>query len=350
MEQRRRVVAGLAGTAFVLIGIGVAAVVFDAGASGDLGPSLARTGTTTPRPNSPSASASPTLGTARPTGTGIPHGTPSPMASSSAIASSGPSQYPALFVAQGSGFAYETSDGSLISVMPVPGLQVFIERGRAIYRALPSNRYGLADGDYAGEFMPLVTMGQADGSSAETGGIVLSPPVATVLINDKLASIQSQADRWIVALPVDIRAEGKTPVDVSFDQFGLAGYSNTPRVIVRFSGSMPVVEANPSNGGYHVLVEELGVTSWQVIDPVRLALPGGAIDPDHAMNQLLIYGSGAADAQRDVMYDRHAAMGQTMLSASGDVSVSLVNGGAREELGPDKVLSVNNVPVFVAQN
>jgi hypothetical protein len=255
-----------------------------------------------------------------------------------------------LFVAQGTGFAYQTSDGSLISVMPVPGLQVSIERGRAIYRALPSNRYGLAGGDYAGEFMPLVTMGQADGSSAATGGIVLSPPVASVLINDKLASIQSAADRWIVALPVDIRSAGKTPVDVSFDQFGLAGYSNTPRVLVRFSGSMPVVEANPSNGGYHVLVEELGVTSWQVIDPVRLSLPAGAIDPAHAMNQLLIYGSGNADVQRDVAYDGRAAMGQTMLSASGDLSVSLVADGARAELGPDKVLTVNSVPVFVAQN
>jgi hypothetical protein len=39
-----------------------------------------------------------------------------------------------------------------------------------------------------------------------------------------------------------------------------------------------------------------------------------------------------------------------MLSASGDVSVSLVVSGSRAELGPDKVLTVNGVPVFVAVN
>jgi hypothetical protein len=39
-----------------------------------------------------------------------------------------------------------------------------------------------------------------------------------------------------------------------------------------------------------------------------------------------------------------------MLVAGGDVSVSLVVAGSRAELGPDKVLSVGDVPVFVASN
>jgi hypothetical protein len=349
MEQRRRVAVGMAAAAFVLIGIGIAALVFDAGVSGEGSPTLAVTDTGTPRANSPSVGVSPSPRVSGPIGSGIP-GTPHPIGSASLQASSGPSQHATGFVAKGDGFTYQAGDGSNIPVQEIPGLEVRIERGRAIYYALPSNRYGLASGDYAGEFMPFVTMGQADGSSAATGGVVLTGPVVSTLTADELASIQSKGDRWIVALPVDIRTAGKTNVDVAFDQFGLAGWNNTPRVVVRFGGSLPVVEANQSNGGFHVLVEQLSVTSWQVIDPIRLNLAPGLIDPTHAMNQLLIYGSGVPSVQRDVAYDGRAPVGQPMLSASTDVSVSLVVAGSRAELGPEKVLKVNDVPVFVAVN
>jgi hypothetical protein len=38
-----------------------------------------------------------------------------------------------------------------------------------------------------------------------------------------------------------------------------------------------------------------------------------------------------------------------MLSATSSVSVSLVVDGSRQDLGPDKVLAVGDVPVFVAK-
>jgi hypothetical protein len=37
-----------------------------------------------------------------------------------------------------------------------------------------------------------------------------------------------------------------------------------------------------------------------------------------------------------------------MLTASDEVSVSLVVNGSRADLGPDRVLKVGDVPVFVA--
>jgi hypothetical protein len=37
-----------------------------------------------------------------------------------------------------------------------------------------------------------------------------------------------------------------------------------------------------------------------------------------------------------------------MVTVSGDVSVSLVVDGSRAELGPDKILTIGDVPVFVA--
>jgi hypothetical protein len=349
MDQQRRVAVSLAGAAIVLIAIGVAAIVFDAGVPGDGQASIAGVSPTPTRPRSPSAVVSPTSSPSRPVGSGIP-GTPGPTNTASPVVSGEPSLHTTGFVQQGTGIAYHSADGSVIPVKPVAGLEVRLERGRAIYYALSGNRYGLGRGDYAGEFIPLVTMGQPDGSSAETGGLVLTGPVVATLIADKLASIQLKEDRWIVALPVDIRTVGKTAVDVSFDQFGLAGWSNTPRVVVRFGGSMPVVEANPTNGGFHVLVEQLGVTTWQVIDPVRLTLPPGVIDPAHAMNQLLVYGDGAPSVERDVHWDHRVSVGQQMLMAAGSVSVSLVAEGSRAELGPEKVLTVDDVPVFVAAN
>ena len=353
MEPRRRVVAVLTVAAFVLIGVGVVAVVFDSGfVVGGVATGSART--TVPQPSSPSTSASATARPTEPRDSGA-SSTPEPSASATPVASVGPSERTTGFIQQGDAFVYYAPDGSTIPVMPVPGLEVQIQSGKAIYYALASNRYGLKTGSYAGQFMPLVTMGQADGSSAETGGIVLAGPVVLKMISDELASIKSDSDRWIVAFPVYFRPSTASMVDVSFYLFGLAGWSNTPRVVVRFSGSLPVVETIPTNGGFHVLVEQIGVTAWQVIDPVRLSLPPGAIDSAHAMNQLLLYGDGTpaipgAKVPRDTLVDGAVAVGTPMLTATSDVSVSLVVNGSRADLGPDKILSVGDVPVFVASS
>jgi len=246
------------------------------------------------------------------------------------------------------GILYQTADGTTVPVPAVVGLQVQIQSGRAIYSAQASNRYGLKTDSYAGEFMPLVTTGQSDGSAALTGGVVLAPQVIARLVADRLAAAQSDSDRWVITLPVDIRSAAGTTVAVSFDRYGLAGWSNTPRVQVRFQGSLPVVEAVPANTGFHVLVEQLGVTRWQVIDPLRLTLPGDSIDPAHAMNELLIYGSGAPSVATDQFFDTPAAVGSVMLNASGDVSVSLVVAGSRADVGPANILAIGDVPIFAA--
>ena len=109
-----------------------------------------------------------------------------------------------------------------------------------------------------------------------------------------------------------------------------------------------------------MLDEELGVSAWQIIDPKRLSLPTDVIDPAHPMSELLIYGDGTATIPgqtgplRDALFDRKAGdpypVGSLMLSATTDVSVSLVVDGSRQDLGPDKVLTVGDVPVFVARS
>jgi hypothetical protein len=345
MKPRRPKVAGLSVAALALIGFGVAAVAFDSGPSG-IGSASHGSGASLPASGTPRPSVSPTIAPSVPVGT---PGTTEPVGSPSPSTSAGPTIHPAGFVQVGDGFAYYTDDGSIVPVTPVPGCEVRLVNGRALYYALPSNKLGLKEG-YAGEFLPLVSMGQADGSSLETGGIVLAGPAVSHLISDKLASIEVASDRWIVALPVDIRTSFKSEVQVTFDRFGLPGLSNTPRVVVHFDGSLPVVEAVPTNGGFHVLVEQIGITAWQVIDPVRLTLAPDVIDPAHAMNQLLIYGNGPPTTQRDVIFDGRAAVGSTMVTVSGDVSVSLVVNGSKADLGPDKILTMGDVPVFVASS
>jgi hypothetical protein len=240
--------------------------------------------------------------------------------------------------------------------VPVPtidGLEADLQSGKAVYQATSSNTYGLATGAYAGEFRPDVTAARDDGSTTQTGGVVLAGRVVTKMIADRLAAIKA-GPRWIVALPVDIRSAASA-VAVSYDRFGQVGLIAAPRVEVSFTGSLPVVESIPTNGGYHVLVENLAATAWQVIDPVRLSLSPDAIDSTHAINELVVYGAGlpmngAKPIRRDVVHDGRVPTGQPMLVTAGNVSVSLVVPGSHSDIGPDNILSIGDVPVFVASS
>jgi len=271
MESRRRVVAGLTVAAVALIVAGIAAVAIDSGSTGP-GPS---TGSGRPRtpPISHSAGVPSPSAIAR-TPSGSPGQTPPGVSPSPSIAPT-PSGHGTGFVVRAGSIVYLAADGTVVPVETVPGLRTAIVDGRALYYAQPSNPYGLRFGTYAGEFIPNVTMQQADGSSAQTGGIVFVGAVTARLIADRLAATSVPSERWIVALPVDITGAVKT-VDVGFDVFGLHGWSDTPRVVVHFSGQMHVTNVIPENAGYHVLVEQLGVTTWQVIDPTRLT-PGSEL-------------------------------------------------------------------------
>ena len=342
MESRRKVVAVLAIVGVALIVGGLAAVAIGSGSS-DGGPSLSF------GPGSiglPSASPSGTpLITPMPSASGSAALTPSPSPSSSATASASPR--PGGFRSEGPQIVYVTSDGTPVPMPAVKGLTAKLVDGHALYYAPAHNRYGMRTNAVAGEFVPQVSIEQADGSSAQTGGVVLAGPVVTQLIADRLASIEDQADRWTVALPVDIRGTTHA-IDVSFDDFGFHGWSDTPRVVVKFSGQMKVTEIIPNNAGFHVLVESLGLTTWQAIDPERLNLPETRLDPDHLMNELVVYGTGTTNLIADIMANHPIPVGRTMLLATDEVSVSLVVRDSRANLGPDRILTVGDVPVFAA--
>jgi hypothetical protein len=279
-----------------------------------------------------------------------PVSTASASAAVSPSPSAGPARHPVGFTVIGETVTYFTEDGTGLPVPAVAGLEVRIQSGRAIYYALAGNKFGLKAGSFAGEFLPMVTMGQSDGSSAQTGGSVLAGSVVTRLLNDAIGHIADAADKWLVALPVDIRAVRTATVDVRFDSFGLGAIANTPRILVEFYGSAPFVETIPANAGAHILVEGINVTGWQVIDPARLSLPSDKIVDGHAMNQLLFYGDGTVSVDHDQLIDGRLAVGTELMQVSGDVSISLVVNGSHADIGPDKVLQIDGVPIFVASS
>jgi hypothetical protein len=343
MESRRKLAAGLTIAAVLLIVAGVAAVAIDADfGSEPSGSSSSRPAT---RPSS-FVVATPTPGSTTTPSTGPGN---SPSSEPSPTPGVAPSDHPIGFVVSGKSIVYFTSDGIAIPMPAIAGLRTALVDDRALYYAVSPNAFGMKAGAYAGEFVPSVSMQQADGSSALTGGAVLVGRVATALVAGRLAQMDPGAPHWVVPLPVDIRGYKKL-VDVGFDSFGLHGWSDTPRVVVRFTGQLPVTEIIPNNAGYHVLIEELGVTTWQAIDPSRLALPQTKLDADHLMNELLVYGTGAAGVHSDVRVDKPVGLGRLMLFASDEVSVSLVVRGSRADLGPDRILKVGDVPVFVASS
>jgi len=344
MESRRTLVAALTVAAVALIVAGIAAVAIDSGPSGGSAP----TGPVTASPSGSVASATPSPTAPPVTPSGLPGSSPSNFTPVPTMSAS-PGPHNPGFAVRGGSIVYYTSDGTVVPVEPVPGLRATIAGDQVTYSALAGNRYGLRAGAYAGEFMPNVSIQQDNGSSARTGGVVVVGSVAVRLISDALAAITSPADRWIVALPVDIRGTTK-PVDVSFDSYGLVGLTYTPRVLVQFSDSLPVVNVIPDNSGYHVLVEQLGVTLWQVIDPTRLGLSSATLDPDHLMNELLLYGNGTPSVSRDVVVNRRVEIGHPMLFAAGEVSVSLTVRGSYADLSPSRVLKIADVPVFVASS
>jgi hypothetical protein len=344
MESRRRVATALTVAGVILIVAGLVAVAIDSGLT-NVSPTVSL------------GTASPSLPTASPTATRVPSASPTVGASPSLATPTASLSSPTpVSTPRPTGFAvvrgqivYFSPDGTTVPMPAITGLTPKLVESQAIYYAASSNDFGLHTGDYAGEFMPNVATEQADGSSAQTGGVVLVGNVVARLIEERLADIAAPDDRWIVALPVDIRGTEK-PVDVSFDAFGLHGWSDTPRVVVRFQGELRVTDIIPSNSGYHVLVEALGVTTWQAIDPARLTLSSEKLDPDHLMNELLVYGTGAPNVVADVLVNKPVPIGKTMLLVSGEVSVSLVVRGSRADLGPDRILKIGDVPVFAASS
>jgi len=213
---------------------------------------------------------------------------------------------------------------------------------------LSSNPYGLRLAPTPANSWPNVAMQQADGSSAQTGGIVLVGPVASRLIANKVASYAVQADR------LDRGSAGGHQGRRQVRKRHVRSVRPTGWLDTRGSlSSSPVscpCQHHPATPVTHVLVEQLGSRPGRSSTRPGSACRLAVLDPKHLMNELLVYGTGTPSAHTDVAFNRAVPVGRQMLSATTEVSV--LPGGPRQpgRSGPDRVLTVNGVPVFVASS
>lgn len=100
------------------------------------------------------------------------------------------------------GIVYQLSDGTVLAVPEIAGLEATLADGKVTYQASAGNPYGLKAGAYAGRFNPYVSDQQQDGSVVQTGGVGLVPAVVSKLMRDKMAAIPVQADKWTTPIPL----------------------------------------------------------------------------------------------------------------------------------------------------
>jgi len=110
---------------------------------------------------------------------------------------------------------YEDLDAEMLMSPEIPGLTKQIQEqndgiNKVVYITAVDNVYGLKEGLYAGEFKRNVF---AD--NIETGGVVLIPAVAQVLLQEKLAGITPGEPKISVILPMDITQVGAEDVKVT---------------------------------------------------------------------------------------------------------------------------------------
>ena len=107
-------------------------------------------------------------------------------------------------------------NGIELNVPQIPGLKAELQRtpngDKVVYLAQAENPYGLAFKENAGQYKPNVSM-EIDGVKKQTGGVVLTPPVVTMLIQDNL---KETGKTWIAPIPVDVR---DTNQEVKLDTF-----------------------------------------------------------------------------------------------------------------------------------
>ena len=240
---------------------------------------------------------------------------------------------------------YTTTTGAALKVPVIPGLVAGLADGKVTYTALASNPYGLKMGAYAGQFAPDVTVG-----SAPTGGVVLEGAVVAKLITDRLAAIPAQKDKWVIPLPVDIRGT-KSTVAVTTDNGGFPDWKPTPRVLVSFAGSAPLVNPRPQNEGYRIVLSDQAAETWLFCDPYLVLRLNGGIVPGHEMSFVVTYGTDKTDISSQIEHGESVSVGYKVAEIWSNASIVIgTNVGGYLAIGADKLLNVAQVPVFIAAN
>lgn len=256
-----------------------------------------------------------------------------------------PEPTPALGYHQGKDgtLTYATEKGEVLNVPQIEGLKAELKTENAqqkvVYTALEQNPYGMSAEQYAGEFKPNVNVEQK-----QTGGVVLKAPVVLKLIDDKLAIIPEQKDKWIITLPVDITAANTVDhILISFTKDNpVAGQVCK----VSFNGSFPVVNIIPSSTSLEVLNGDQYTTyGGMYIDEERSAFNDKIISGKE-MSYLTV--AGDMNFPQDGNMPSH--FGDLVTTAQSPVVIYLAAANEWRNADENKILDVgtNKTPVFLA--
>jgi len=283
-----------------------------------------------------------------PTATATPTSTPTPWPTATPVPTDTPTPTPeAGVVAQPDGsFVVVTEKGERLTVPQIEGLTQKVEERNGVetvvFYAEEGNPYGLEAEAYAGEFRPNVIMAEK-----QTGGLVLDSKVVLSLLNQKLAEIPKQKDRWLVPIPLDIR-NSKEPVTIklSLKEFG-GGAETYPSVDISSPEVLPLVNILPDTKEVRIAPSYIGGGYMGYYNPILRIQPYfERIVEGHEMCYLFVLARLNLSGWTTI----ESSFGDVVDKVSGQMFVSYGLGQEKGPIGPEKVLSSGGVPIFVAAN
>ena len=259
-----------------------------------------------------------------------------------------PESTPSLGYHQGKDGAlvYTTEKGEVLNVPQIEGLRVSLQatkdgQQKVVYAALEQNPYGMSPEEYAGEYKPNVEV-----QGIQTGGVVLKAPVVLKLIDDKLATIPEQKDKWTIPLPIDISTiNTKDLISISFSKDNPVGLSVCK---ISFGRNLTAVNIIPSSTSLEVLNGDQYTTyGGQYMDAGKSS-SNDKIVPGKEMNYLTVAGGLSFTQDGNIPSN----FGDQIVLAQSPIVIYLTAATEWRDADERKILDAGDskIPVFLATN
>lgn len=246
------------------------------------------------------------------------------------------------FSEQNGNITYITEKGEVLNVPQIAGLKAELQVGKVIYLAEKSNSYGLKENQYAGEYKPNVVV-----ENKQTGGVVLKSPVVSKLVQEKLAAIPNQKDKWTVPVPVDVTSA----TSKIFLNFETGIEMNTSILSINVTEYLPVT--NIIMGGKQIRIFNGGYYNGGYVDQYYMDTFNDPQAKMVAPMRYLIVGLNTKKLKGDQTVSKK--FGDKVITTAGKVVVSYIDVTVAPPTNLDvdstRVLYAgNNIPVFLASN
>jgi len=230
---------------------------------------------------------------------------------------------------RGENWVYTTESGEQINITVPEGYEIRQEEGKLqLYH----------EGNYAAEFSPNVKMG-----GELTGSWVASSSFALEYLNEQLAQIPEQKDRWLITIPIDPRTVPNVNMYIE-DYSGLSSY----RLVVDFQGSTSLVNIIPNTSSIRIIYSTQ-MQRWMCVDPLTANDQNylNRIVPGEEMRYLSVRGF-LIDVAAENQTKLNVPFGTTIAQTSGPVLITEECATEYRAISWDHVLDLAGVPLFIA--